>query len=160
MKFWQNAGAVQCVLAREVSHAEFKSIRKQCPDIGLEIFIHGAMCMSYSGRCLLSNYITGRPSNRGACAQLCRWKYDVILREKESGVEMPIDEDEHGAVPGKVLRSRGVHDLIQIGLRLGNLRVRGFEPGLQFRLLVPKVFEVVGPLKHRSFFHLHLLSVS
>jgi putative protease len=97
VKFWQNAGAVQCVLAREVSHAEFKSIREQCPDIGLEIFIHGAMCMSYSGRCLLSNYITGRPSNRGACAQLCRWKYDVILREKQSGIEMPIEEDERGA---------------------------------------------------------------
>jgi len=97
VKFWQNAGAVQCVLAREVSHQEFKSIRKQCPDIGLEIFIHGAMCMSYSGRCLLSNFITGRPSNRGACAQLCRWKYDVILREKESGIEMPIEEDERGA---------------------------------------------------------------
>lgn len=97
VKFWQNAGAVQCVLAREVSHPEFVSIREQCPDIGLEIFIHGAMCMSYSGRCLLSNYITGRPSNRGACAQLCRWKYDVILREKESGIEMPLEEDERGA---------------------------------------------------------------
>lgn len=97
VKFWQNAGAVQCVLAREVSHSEFKSIREQCPDIGLEIFVHGAMCMSYSGRCLLSNYITGRPSNRGACAQLCRWKYDVILREKESGIEMPIEEDDRGA---------------------------------------------------------------
>ena len=97
VKFWQNAGAVQCVLAREVSHSEFKSIREQCPDVGLEIFIHGAMCMSYSGRCLLSNYITGRPSNRGACAQLCRWKYDVILREKESGIEMPIEEDDRGA---------------------------------------------------------------
>ena len=97
VKFWQNAGAVQCVLAREVSHKEFESIREQCPDIGLEIFIHGAMCMSYSGRCLLSNYITGRPSNRGACAQLCRWKYDVILREKESGIEMPLEEDERGA---------------------------------------------------------------
>ncbi|MCQ2575035.1 MAG: U32 family peptidase [Alphaproteobacteria bacterium] len=97
VKFWQNAGAVQCVLAREVSHKEFISIRNQCPDIGLEIFIHGAMCMSYSGRCLLSNFITGRPSNRGACAQLCRWKYDVILRECESGIEMPIEEDERGA---------------------------------------------------------------
>lgn len=97
VKFWQNAGAVQCVLAREVSHDEFKSIRQKCPDMGLEIFIHGAMCMSYSGRCLLSNFITGRPSNRGACAQLCRWKYDVILRETESGIEMPLQEDERGA---------------------------------------------------------------
>ena len=97
VKFWQKAGAKLCVLAREVSHEEFKSIRKQCPDIGLEIFVHGAMCMSYSGRCLLSNFITGRPANRGACAQLCRWKYDVILRERESGVEMPLEEDERGA---------------------------------------------------------------
>ncbi len=97
VKFWQNAGAKLCVLAREVSHSEFKNIRKECPDIGLEIFVHGAMCMSYSGRCLLSNFVTGRPANRGACAQLCRWKYDVVLRERESGLEMPIDEDERGA---------------------------------------------------------------
>ncbi len=97
VKFYQNAGASLCVLAREVSHAEFKTIRAACPDIKLEIFIHGAMCMSYSGRCLLSNFITGRPANRGACAQLCRWKYDVILREVESGVELPITEDERGA---------------------------------------------------------------
>ena len=97
VKFWQNAGAKLCVLAREVTHAEFKSIRAACPDVGLEIFVHGAMCMSYSGRCLLSNFITGRPANRGACAQLCRWKYDVILRERDSGVEMPIEEDARGA---------------------------------------------------------------
>lgn len=97
VKFWQNAGAKLCVLAREVSHAEFVNIRQQCPDIGLEIFVHGAMCMSYSGRCLLSNFITGRPANRGACAQLCRWNYDVILRERESGIEMPIEEDSRGA---------------------------------------------------------------
>ena len=97
VKFWQAAGARLCVLAREVSHDEFKIIREKCPDVGLEIFIHGAMCMSYSGRCLLSNFITGRPANRGACAQLCRWKYDVILRECESGIEMPIEEDARGA---------------------------------------------------------------
>lgn len=97
VKFWQSAGAKLCVLAREVSHDEFKVIRKKCPDVGLEIFVHGAMCMSYSGRCLLSNFITGRPANRGACAQLCRWKYDVILRECETGIEMPIEEDGRGA---------------------------------------------------------------
>lgn len=97
VKFWQAAGAKLCVLAREVSHNEFKTIRAACPDVGLEIFVHGAMCMSYSGRCLLSNFITGRPANRGACAQLCRWKYDVILREHESGIEMPIEEDSRGA---------------------------------------------------------------
>ena len=97
VKFWQAAGARLCVLAREVSHPEFRLIREKCPDVGLEIFVHGAMCMSYSGRCLLSNFITGRPANRGACAQLCRWKYDVILREHESGIEMPIEEDDRGA---------------------------------------------------------------
>ena len=97
VKFWQNAGAKLCVLSREVSHNEFKIIREKCPAIGLEIFVHGAMCMSYSGRCLLSNFITGRPANRGACAPLCRWKYDVILREHESGIEMPIEEDARGA---------------------------------------------------------------
>lgn len=97
VKFWQRAGAALCVLGREVTHAEFCKIRDVCPDIKLEIFVHGAMCMAYSGRCLLSNFITGRPSNRGACAQLCRWKYDVILRECESGIEMPITEDERGA---------------------------------------------------------------
>lgn len=97
VKFWQNAGAKLCVLAREVSHPEFINIRKECPDVGLEIFVHGAMCMSYSGRCLLSNFITGRPANRGACAQLCRWKYDVILRECETGIEMPLEEDGRGA---------------------------------------------------------------
>ena len=97
VKFWQNAGASLCVLARELSHNDFKTIRAACPDMKLEIFVHGAMCMAYSGRCLLSNFITGRPANRGACAQLCRWKYDVILREVDTGVEMPIDEDEHGA---------------------------------------------------------------
>ena len=97
VKFWQTAGASLCVLAREVSHNEFISIRRACPDIKLEIFVHGAMCMAYSGRCLLSNFITGRPANRGACAQLCRWKYDVILRECDSGIEMPICEDERGA---------------------------------------------------------------
>ena len=97
VKFWASAGAKLCVLAREVPFAEFRAIRAACPDTKLEIFVHGAMCMSYSGRCLLSNFITGRPSNRGACAQLCRWKYDVILRECESGIEMPIDEDSRGA---------------------------------------------------------------
>lgn len=97
VKFWQNAGASLCVLAREVTHPEFLRIREKCPDVGLEIFIHGAMCMSYSGRCLLSNFVTGRPANRGACAQLCRWNYDVILRERESGLEMGLEEDERGA---------------------------------------------------------------
>lgn len=126
VKFWQNAGAKLCVLAREVSHAEFKTIREACPDVGLEIFVHGAMCMSYSGRCLLSNFITGRPANRGACAQLCRWKYDVILREKDSGVEMPIDEDARGAY---IMNSRDLCLMPRLGevvaARPDSLKIEG-----------------------------------
>lgn len=112
VKFWQRAGASLCVLAREVSHSDFISIRQACPDIKLEIFIHGAMCMAYSGRCLLSNFITGRPSNRGACAQPCRWKYDVVLREKESGLEMPLEEDDRGAY---ILNSRDLCLMPRLG---------------------------------------------
>jgi putative protease len=97
VKFWQGAGASLCVLAREVSHREFLEIRRKCPDIGLEIFVHGAMCMAYSGRCLMSNYLAARPANRGACAQLCRWGYDVILRSTATGLEMSISEDDRGA---------------------------------------------------------------
>jgi putative protease len=97
VKFWAASGASLCVLAREVTHAEFREIREKCPNIGLEIFIHGAMCMSYSGRCLLSNFMTGRPANRGACAQLCRWKYDIVLRDNEHNIEMNLTQDERGA---------------------------------------------------------------
>lgn len=97
VQFWQNQGASLCVLAREVSHNEFCDIREKCPNVGLEIFVHGAMCMSYSGRCLMSNFITGRPANRGSCAQLCRWKYNVLLENPETGTIMPLEEDNRGA---------------------------------------------------------------
>ncbi len=97
VKFWAAAGATRCVLAREVSLREFESIRAACPDVGLEIFVHGAMCMAYSGRCLLSNFMLNRNANRGACAQMCRWGYDVILRDKNTGIDMQITEDARGA---------------------------------------------------------------
>lgn len=126
VRFWADAGARLCVLAREVSHAEFVAIRQACPDVGLEIFVHGAMCMSYSGRCLLSNFITGRPANRGACAQLCRWNYDVILRERESGIEMPITEDDRGAY---ILNSRDLCLMPRLGevlaARPDSLKIEG-----------------------------------
>ena len=83
VKFWQDLGAKMCVLARELSFEELKEIRDKCPDIKLETFIHGAMCMSYSGRCLLSNYFTGRGANQGKCAHSCRWNYKIHLKLKE-----------------------------------------------------------------------------
>lgn len=96
VKFWQKAGADLCVLAREVSFKEFKIIRQKCPDVGLEIFIHGAMCMAYSGRCMISAFLKNRNANKGACVQACRWNYRATIKEKESDEVLFLDEDERG----------------------------------------------------------------
>ncbi len=86
-------GAKRAVLARELSLEEIRSIRKNCPkELELEAFVHGAMCVSFSGRCLLSNYLTGRDANRGECAQPCRWKYHLV-EEQRPGEYMEISED-------------------------------------------------------------------
>lgn len=82
-RFWQQQGASLCVLAREVSFEELCEIRERCPDLKLETFIHGAICMTYSGRCLLSNYLAERGSNQGSCAHSCRWKYQLKVRHAD-----------------------------------------------------------------------------
>ena len=87
VKFWQSLGADLCVLGREVSYQEMKEIREKCPDIELETFIHGAMCMSYSGRCLISNFLADRSANQGKCAHCCRWHYKLHLRFKDGTVK-------------------------------------------------------------------------
>lgn len=92
---WQELGAKRVVLARELSLSEIEEIRQRT-DVELESFIHGAMCISYSGRCLLSNYMAGRDSNRGECAQPCRWKYNLV-EEKRPGECFPVVEDERGS---------------------------------------------------------------
>ena len=95
VEFWKGQGVKRIILARELSLNEIKEIREKVPDIELECFIHGAMCISYSGRCLLSDYKTGRSSNRGECVQACRWNYEI--REKgSSGAYMEIEEDDRG----------------------------------------------------------------
>ncbi len=94
VKFWEDMGAELCVLAREVSFAELCEIREKCPNIKLEAFVHGAMCMTYSGRCLLSNFMSERGANQGNCANSCRWGYKVHLRLKDGTVEeLKIDEN-------------------------------------------------------------------
>lgn len=94
--FWHNLGIKRIVLARELNLKEIKEIRDRTPDtLELEAFVHGAMCISYSGRCLLSNYMTGRDSNRGECAQPCRYKY-YLMEEKRPGQYMPVFEDSRG----------------------------------------------------------------
>nr|WP_238480435.1 U32 family peptidase [Clostridium chrysemydis] len=96
VNMWGEMGAERVVLGRECSLEEIKTIRNNIPeDLELEVFVHGAMCMSYSGRCLLSSYMTGRDSNRGTCAQSCRWKYSLV-EEKRQGQYFPIEEDSRG----------------------------------------------------------------
>ena len=109
---WYDLGAKRVVLARELSLREIAEIRqKVSPDLELETFCHGAMCVSYSGRCLLSNYMTGRDSNRGACAQPCRYQY-ALVEEKRPGEYFPVFEDEKGTY---ILNSRDMCMIDHLG---------------------------------------------
>lgn len=148
---WEKLGAKLVVLAREVSFDELKEIRARCPDIRLETFVHGAMCMTYSGRCLLSNYMAERGANQGSCAHSCRWKYNLkvtradgsegtieindgnmsefsffLEEEFRPGELYPIEEDEHGAY---ILNSRDLNLMPRLGdylaLGLDSLKVEG-----------------------------------
>jgi putative protease len=95
-RFWHRMGAKRVVSARELSLEEIKGIRENIPeDLEIETFVHGAMCIAYSGRCLLSNYFTGRDANRGACTHPCRWKY-YLTEETRPGEYLPIEENERG----------------------------------------------------------------
>jgi putative protease len=95
-KFWYEQGAKRVVTARELSLVEISEIRANIPeDMEIESFIHGAMCISYSGRCLLSNYFTGRDANHGACTHPCRWKYSIV-EETRPGEYLPVEEDDRG----------------------------------------------------------------
>ena len=94
--FWHKLGAKRVVSARELSLEEIRQIRAHIPDdLEIETFVHGAMCISYSGRCLLSNYFTGRDANRGACTHPCRWKY-AVMEESRPGEYLPVYENERG----------------------------------------------------------------
>lgn len=95
VEFWKNYGVKRVILARELSLEEIDFIHKKVPDIEIETFIHGAMCISYSGRCLLSDYRTGRSSNRGECVQACRWHYEIREKDSECGY-LEMQEDERG----------------------------------------------------------------
>lgn len=95
-QFWYDLGATRVVSARELSLKEIREIRQHIPeDMEIESFVHGAMCISYSGRCLLSHFLTGRDANQGACTHPCRWKYSVV-EEKRPGEYFPVEEDDRG----------------------------------------------------------------
>ena len=123
---WHELGASRVILARELSLDEIREIRAKTPrELEIEAFVHGAMCVSYSGRCLLSNYMTGRDANRGACAQPCRYQY-ALVEEKRPGEYFPIGEDAGGAY---ILNSRDmcmidhIPELIDAGL--DSLKIEG-----------------------------------
>ena len=145
VRFWKKLGVSRIILSRELSLAEVAEIRQECPDIELEVFVHGALCVAYSGRCLLSGYFNHRDSNQGTCTNSCRWDYKLkagkedaggdmhssakvwLLEEKERpGELMPIEEDEHGTyiMNSKDLRAvEHVQRLIEIGV--DSLKIEG-----------------------------------
>ena len=96
VKFYKNLGVKRVVLARELGYSEIAAIHREVPDIELEAFVHGAMCMSYSGRCLLSSYFSGRSANRGECIQPCRWNYQITEIERHADKPLEVEEDARG----------------------------------------------------------------
>jgi putative protease len=124
--FWAEQGAERIILARELDRDEIKEIAAKTEGkVELEYFVHGAMCISYSGRCLLSNYFVGRDANKGDCAQSCRWKYHLV-EEKRPGEYYPIEENDQGTF---IMNSRDLNlaeeipELIEIGL--SSLKIEG-----------------------------------
>ena len=143
---WYDQGASRVILARELSLEEIRTIREKTPkELELEAFVHGAMCVSYSGRCLLSNYMTGRDSNRGACAQPCRYQY-YLMEEKRPGEYFPVFEDEKGTY---IMNSRDmcmidhVDDLMDVGL--SSLKIEGRAKSAYYAAIVTGAYRhVIG----------------
>jgi putative protease len=137
--FWQDLGVRRVVLARELSLADINVIREKV-DIDLEAFVHGAMCISYSGRCLMSNYFTGRDANRGQCAQPCRWKFNLV-EEKRPGEYYPVMEDERGTY---IFNSKdlcllpNIPELVDSGL--DSFKVEGRMKSVHYVATVSKVY--------------------
>ena len=138
---WHQLGAKRVILARELSLEEIRTIRDRTPEeLEIEAFVHGAMCVSYSGRCLLSNYMTGRDSSRGACAQPCRYHY-ALMEEKRPGEYFPIEEDGQGSY---ILNSRDMcmidhlDDLMDAGL--SSLKIEGRAKSAYYAAIVTSAY--------------------
>ncbi|MFY9394662.1 MAG: U32 family peptidase [Halanaerobiales bacterium] len=139
VRFWQEQGIERVILARELSREEIKEIREKT-DMELEIFVHGAMCISYSGRCLLSNYMAARDANRGKCAHSCRWKY-YLVEERRPGQYFPITEDERGTY---IMNSKDlcliehIPEIIEAGVN--SLKIEGRMKSLHYVATVTSVY--------------------
>lgn len=141
VKFWKDLGARRVVLAREVSLENIAEIRKMVPDIEIEVFVHGAMCMAISGRCLLSNHMTSRDANRGDCAQSCRWNYSVYEENMDGDYENTLEEEseESFIFNAKDLCTIEIIDkLLEIGV--DSLKIEGRMKGIYYVANVVKVY--------------------
>ncbi|BCA78700.1 U32 family peptidase [Desulfuromonas sp. AOP6] len=138
-RFWQQAGVERVNLARELTLAEIQQIRSETT-VGLEVFVHGAMCVAYSGRCLLSTALTGRSANAGACAQPCRWNY-ALMEETRPGQYFPIEEDDRGSY---VFNSRDLCLLeylpALVGAGVNSLKIEGRMKTLYYVAAVTRVY--------------------
>jgi len=146
VKFWQHLGAERVILAREVGMENIKSILKHCPQMEIEMFVHGAMCISYSGRCLMSSYMAARDANQGDCAQPCRWKYRPVFLEedKRKGEIYPLYEDETGTFifNSKDLNLSGrIPELIKAGVH--SLKVEGRMKSSYYVAMVIRVYRQI-----------------
>lgn len=145
VKFWRDMGATRVILARELSLKQIEAIKKAVPDIEVEIFVHGSQCMSYSGRCLLSDYMTKgeRKANHGGCAQPCRWSYK-LLEETRPGEYYEIVQDERGShilSPKDLCLVRYIKDLQNIGV--DSFKVEGRTKSLYYVSAVAKAYRAV-----------------
>ncbi|HIU60434.1 MAG TPA: U32 family peptidase [Candidatus Stercoripulliclostridium merdigallinarum] len=122
VRFWAEQGVKRVVLARELGYEEIKEIAEYNPDVEIECFVHGAMCVSYSGRCLLSNYLSERNANRGECVQACRWRYELTAYGRD-GDKLELTEDERGAY---ILNSRDLNLLKELN-KLSEAGVKSFK---------------------------------
>lgn len=141
VRAWQELGAARVVLARELSREEIREIRRHT-SVELELFVHGAMCISYSGRCLLSSYFTGRDANRGACAQSCRWKY-ALVEMSRPGEYYPIAEDERGTY---IMNSKDLcllpHLDEVVGCGIDSLKIEGRMKSVHYVASVVKAYRM------------------
>jgi len=148
-RFWEELGVTRIVLARELTLEEIREIRKKAA-LELEIFVHGAMCISYSGRCLLSSYMTGRDANRGDCAQSCRWKY-ALAEEKRPGEYFPIEEDSRGSY---ILGSRDLclieHIPALVGAGVSSFKIEGRMKSVNYVAGVVKAYREALDAYHRD----------